>query len=483
MKGCPLLLVLAVCAASCLVGCNDVSSGARADGGATNGASAPRPQFVRATARRNPAMVVSALVDVQAPGAEHVKVRYRNDQGDVYETPDLTPDAEGRVTAVLIGLRPRVPTKIQVEARARDRSLSSIPLTFVADAPPPDIAWPEVQVVTDDGSARGFLLGAFRTHQGKAAVMLDRRGHVVWYRPLVGTEVGAFSRLPNGHFIMWNMLARAFEEVDIAGSVVRRWIPDPASSEDGADGHEFLPLPNDGALMIGWQYHSVDSRSRFPSGALKAQRRDNTIVELDAQGGSRVIWASYPEIGIDELLPLPEGKIDAARFETVHANAIDLSQDGELVAVTCREIGQVLGIDRRTGKVRWRLGGKRGDVRIQDDPLGGFSAPHDARLLAGNRLRIFDNGNLHRVQASRVVVYELDEAKRVARLAWQYAHDPPLYTPIAGSARDVPKDRLLIDFTMKGTITEVDRDRRVRWEMKLVRAGAYRIEWVPSLYP
>jgi hypothetical protein len=483
MKRCPLLFVSAVCAASCLLNCKDVTPRGRTDAAGGSPASASGPQFVRASVRRNPAMVVSALVDVEAPGAERITVRYGNNLGDAYETPALTPAADGRVTAVLIGLRPGVKTLIKVEARARDRSLSSLPLTFVADAPPPDIAWPEVRVVTDDGSARGFLLGPFRSDRGKAAVMLDRRGRVLWYRPLVGVEVGAFSRLPNGHFIMWNILARAFEEVDIGGSVVRRWIPDPAASEDGADGHEFLPLPGDRAVVIGWQYHGVDSRTRFPDGSRTAQRRDNTVVELDAQGSSRVIWASYPQIGIDEIRPLPETKIDPTRFETVHANAVDLSSDGELVAVTCREIGQVLGIERRTGKVRWRLGGKRGDLRILDDPLEGFSAPHDARLLPGNRLRVFDNGNLHRVPVSRVVVYEIDEAARVARLVWEYVRDPPLYTEMAGSARDLPNDRLLIDFTLKGRIIEVDRERRVHWEMKLVRGWAYRIEWVPTMYP
>jgi hypothetical protein len=235
--------------------------------------------------------------------------------------------------------------------------------------------------------------------------------------------------------------------------------------------------------VIGWRYHEVDSRGRFPKGVPNAQRRDNNVIELDAGGSSRVIWSSHPDIGIDEIRPAREVPMDPARFETVHANAIDVSADGQLVALTCRELSQVLGIERATGKVRWRLGGKRGDLRIEDDPLHGFSAPHDARFLPGNRLRVFDNGNAHAVPMSRVVIYELDEAKRVARLVWEYRHDPPLYTPIAGSARDVPDNRLLVNFTWLGTLTEIDDKRRVHWEMKLSGAGAYRIEWIPTLYP
>jgi hypothetical protein len=430
-------------------------------------------------------MVVSALVHVEAKGAERVIVRYGDDTTRSNATPELTPDAEGRVTAVLLGLRPAAVTHVEVEARGGGQMSRSAPLTFNSDELPADIALPKVQIVTDDGTARGYLLGAFITPKGKVATVLDRRGRVLWYRPLLGEAVGVFTRLPSGRFILWNLPARVFEELDLAGNVLRRWAPEAPASEEGADGHEFLPLPGERALVIGWQVHSVDSRSRFPRGVQNAERRDNTVVEIDPTGADRLIWSTYPQVRIDELRPVPEiaDEVDPKRFEVAHANAIDVAPDGDLVAVTCRELDQVLGIERATGKVRWRLGGKRGDLRVVDDPLGGPSAPHDARFVTNNRLRVFDNGNSRKKPETRVVVYELDEAKRMARLVWEYRHDPPLYTWIGGSARELPGGRLLVNFPWNGTTTEIDSEKRVRWEMKAPKSGAYRMEWVNTLYP
>jgi Arylsulfotransferase (ASST) len=438
---------------------------------------------IQVRARRNPAMVVSALVDVEAPGAERIVVSYGEDPARSSTTPELVTDASGRVTAVLLGLRPGAVTHIQVAAHAAGRVIESAPLDFRAELLPPDVAWPDVRILSDDGTARGFLLGAFSTPKGKVATVLDRSGRVVWYKPLAGDQVGVFDRLPNGRFILYNWPARVFEEIDLGGVVVRRWVPSPPASEDGADPHEFLPRPDNRALVIGWQVHAADSRSRFADGAADAERRDNTVVEIDASGASQLLWSSYPDVRVEELRPVPEAEIDPASFEVAHANAVDVSADGQLLAVTCRELEQVLGIESATGEVRWRLGGKRASLRILGDPLGGVSAVHDARLLPDHRLRIFDNGNSRKVRESRVVIYKIDEAAQTARLVWEYRHDPPIYTWVGGSARDLPEGRLLVNFSWKGTITEIDAERKVHWEIKVPGSGTYRMEWVPTLYP
>jgi len=428
-------------------------------------------------------MVVAAFVDVEAPGAERIKVRSGHG-ADRIETPDLVPDATGRVTALLLGLRPGKRTELVVEASAGSQTLQSQPLPFEADALPADLELPPLHTSLDDGTAKGFVLAALRTDKGKVAAVFDRRGRVMWYRPTGGVALpGPFLRLANGNFVLFNARPRVYEEVNLAGWVVRRWALDAPASDEGADGHEFLPLPNDRALVIGWQTHAADTRARFPNGVATAKRRDNTIVELHPEGTSRVIWSTHPGIGLDELRPLPDFEINPASFEVAHVNSIDVSPDGQLLVVTCRELGQVVAVDRASGKLRWRLGGLRGDLEIIGDSLDGFSAPHDARLLRDGRLRVFDNGNLHKPPVSRVVVYELDETKRTARLVWEYRHVPPIYTPIGGSARETSPGRMVVDFTNDGTITEIDHEGRTHWEAKLPNTRPYRVEWVPELYP
>jgi hypothetical protein len=422
--------------------------------------------------RRNPAMVVSAFVDIDAPGEKRAVVHYGG-----ASTPELTLDGNGHATTVLLGLRPAATTRIEVETR----SGRSAPIAFTADSLPADIELPDVQITVDDGTASGYLLAAFVTPRGKLAVVLDRKGRTLWYRPLAGDAVGVFRRLPNGRFIAYNWPARVFEEVDLAGAVARRWVPQPPAADDGADGHEFLPLSNDRAMVIGWSGHVVDSHALFSDGVADAERRDNAAIELTPSGDSRVVWSSYPTVALEEIRFIPEAHTDPARFETVHMNAIDVNDD--LAVITLRELQQVVAVDRKSGKVRFRLGGKKGDLDIVGDPLVAPSAVHDARLLPNHRLRIFDNGNTRNPPESRVVVYEVDESKHTARFVWQYRHDPPVYTWIGGSAREVPGGRLLVNFTWRGVITEVDAEQRVHWELRAPHQGAYRVEWIPTLYP
>src|SRR5205814_174730 len=124
--------------------------------------------------------------------------------------------------------------------------------------------------------------------------------------------------------------------------------------------------------------------------------------EMSSSGESRIVWSSHPSVRLDELRPIPEAKVDPAAFEVVHMNAIDVAENDPTVVVTCRELEQVLGVDRTTGAVRWRLGGKEGTLRVVGDAMGSVSAVHGARILPGHRLRIFDNGNSRKVPESRI---------------------------------------------------------------------------------
>ena len=66
--------------------------------------------------------------------------------------------------------------------------------------------------------------------------------------------------------------------------------------------------------------------------------------------------------------------------------------DGNLL-LSFRHLNQVMKIDRVTGDVIWRLGGKRSDFAFDDDPWGGPCAQHTARELANGEIQIFDNGS------------------------------------------------------------------------------------------
>ncbi len=68
------------------------------------------------------------------------------------------------------------------------------------------------------------------------------------------------------------------------------------------------------------------------------------------------------------------------RFDYFHANSIGLTADGNLL-VCARNTWAAYKIDRDTGRVIWRLGGKKSDFRMGKGTF--FAWQHDARLLTG----------------------------------------------------------------------------------------------------
>src|SRR5438309_9529927 len=97
-------------------------------------------------------------------------------------------------------------------------------------------------------------------------------------------------------------------------------------------------------------------------------------------------------------------------------------------------MGEITKIDRRTGEIIWRLGGRNNQFAIMNDPLGGFSAQHSVRVLDNGNLLLYDNGLRHSPLQSRAVDYRLDTDAKTATMVWQYRRVPPDFTPFLGYA-------------------------------------------------
>ena len=124
------------------------------------------------------------------------------------------------------------------------------------------------------------------------------------------------------------------------------------------------------------------------------------------------------------------------KIDYAHANSIDMTTDGNLL-LSCRHLDAVVKINAQTGDIIWRLGGKKSDFVFPNDPFGGPSHQHCARMLSDGNVTMFDNGNLHNPQISRAIEYQLNETSvpKTATLVWQFTNDPPLFNVATGSVQ------------------------------------------------
>ena len=314
----------------------------------------------------------------------------------------------------------------------------------------------------------------------RGALILDGRGDVVWFHPttplttmnfrpalykgkpvLTWWEGRAERGLGRGRLVVMDSTYRVIARLPAAG---RRF-----------DLHEFELTTRGTALATSHVVRPANLSS--VGGPARGEVIGSVVQELALPSG-RVLfeWRSLDHVAIEESYADYTGHA----YDYFHINSIDVDADGNLL-VSARNTWAVYKLDRDTGKVLWRLGGKRSDFRMGAGTA--FAWQHDARHHEEGRLiSIFDNAAAPPVRPrSRVLVIALDRRARYARLVREYAHPRQLLAPFMGNAQLLPDGRVVVGWGALPYITEFQRNGQVRFDARLPAGGmnyrAFRFPW------
>ncbi len=249
-----------------------------------------------------------------------------------------------------------------------------------------------------------------------------------------------------------------------------------------ADNHDFMVMPNGHALLFAYDPQPVDMSKIVEGGNPGAIVAASVVQELDLSRNVVFQWRAWDYIPIaDSYFSLTRAMIDYT-----HVNAIDLDADGNIL-ISSRNLCEIIKIDRETGEIIWRLGGKQNDFTFvgenEDNAPTYFANQHSVRKLENGNIMLFDNGNLHSPRYSRAVEYALDEDSMTATLVWEYRHDPDIYASSRGTVQRLPNGNTLVGWgaaSLNGdrAATEVRPDKSVVFEMTyppgMYAYGAYR---------
>jgi hypothetical protein len=168
---------------------------------------------------------------------------------------------------------------------------------------------------------------------------------------------------------------------------------------------------------------------------------DGIVQEIDIESGEVLFeWHSLEHIGLEESLYEPPPDLTAA-FDYFHINSIDPIPGGYLL-ISARRTCAVYKVDRKTGEVVWRLGGKKSDFKMGTGVR--TTLQHDARRNADGTITIFDNGDVNRGDQSRAIMIEVDEDKMSASLVREYTHPDGLLSDMQGNVQVLPKGNILV---------------------------------------
>jgi arylsulfotransferase ASST len=338
----------------------------------------------------------------------------------------------------------------------------------------PDLHPPVIKIRTPaHGTAPGYVFIAPKMAVVQAGpLIMDNKGQLVWFHPLKRTKgVTDFraqryrgkpvltwwrGRVSNvgvgdGWYVIYDTSYRPIAEVRPGHGLV-------------GDVHEFRLTSHDTALMTIYHRRHVDLRS--VGGPKDGLIWDGIVQEVDIPTG-RVLfeWHSYPEIGVAESYSSPPKKqlgTKAFPYDYIHLNSIDEEPNGNLL-ISGRNTHAAYEVSRKTGRVLWRLGGKKSDFHMGPDTR--FAWQHDVRRQPDGTITVFDNGAAPPVhKLTRVLVLRLDMTDMRATLLRSYHHPKRLLSPYEGNAQFLPDGHVFVGWGGWPYVTEFSKDGRVLFD-------------------
>lgn len=285
-----------------------------------------------------------------------------------------------------------------------------------------------------DSARPGRMLGQ------RGPLILDGQGNPIWEHPMhhgltaMDFRVQTFHGAPVLTWWQGTISPQGYGAgVDvIVNSSYRRIATVRAGNGARADLHELVITPAGAALLTA--YRAVHANLSSLGGPRNGTLLDSEVQQVDIRTGRVMFqWSPFGHIGLRQSYARPYRNMP---FDAFHVNSIDRDGRGNLL-LSARNTSAVYDISRRSGRIRWRLGGTRSSFKLE--PGVRFAYQHDAHFQAGGTISLFDDGASPPVEKqSRGLIIRLDWRHRAAHLAKQYTHPRPLLAGSQGNEQVLP---------------------------------------------
>lgn len=341
----------------------------------------------------------------------------------------------------------------------------------------PDLHPPVITVDTiSKAIAPGLILTdahAGPSHQGP--IILDGKGDLVWFldlSPGSTTALRAFnfqvqSLLDKpvltwfegavvdghgqGHYELWDTTYTKVAEVEGKNGYL-------------ADLHEFVLTPRGTALFT--CFGEAPANLTGFGGTKSANYFYGVVQEVDVSTGALLFeWRSDQYVGLGESYqPITS---DTVPWDYFHINSIQIDPtDGNLL-ISGRNTWAIYKVDRSSGKILWRLGGKKSDFKVA--PAAHFAFQHDVRRYPDGSVTVFDNegGPPKEASQSRGLILSVNDKSRTAALSRAIYHAPPVLSEALGSVQELSDGHIFMGWGDSSYITEYDAAGKVIFDARM----------------
>jgi len=323
--------------------------------------------------------------------------------------------------------------------------------------------------VASDGAAAGYVfIAPKKAVRQRGPLIVDERGRTVWFQPSrLGVADFRVQRYRGRPVLTWwqgrSKFGRGQGNYVILSSSYRRIALVRAGNGLAGDEHEFTITPRNTALITFYER--------------RGDLIDSGLQELDIAAG-RVLfeWHALGHIALAESYAKRRGK---APFDYFHINSVELGRDGNLL-ISARNTRAIYEIDRQTGAVIWRLGGKRSDFAMGSGTT--FAWQHNARWRSPTTISLFDNGAAPAVEKqSRALLLHVDLPGRKVTLVHAYTHPKHLLSTSQGNMQVLSDGHIFVGWGSEPWFTEFAADGTVVSDGHFVKGAdsyrGYKFEW------
>lgn len=335
----------------------------------------------------------------------------------------------------------------------------------------PDLAPAAVQVdISRPGQDPGLILMDSQGGIGaEGPMIIDGNGELVWFREVSATPTSssrAFNlqvqRYRGEPVLTWfdgSVVSDHGVGVDVIMDRSYREIARVQATDGCTDDLHVFRLTPEGTALVSC-YPLAYGDLRPVGGAANGPYVNGVVQELDVATGRLVFeWRADEHVAFDETYARL-ADYGSSPFDFFHVNSVDVAPDGDLI-ISARNTWTVYKVDRRTGAVRWRMGGRRSDFRI--GPGAHFAWQHDVSEERDGAFTVFDNGagDYRTELVSRGLVLKVDQDARTVSLQRQLLHPrTPLQAGALGSVQALPGGQVFVGWGLLAGFTEYGSDDR-----------------------
>jgi hypothetical protein len=303
-------------------------------------------------------------------------------------------------------------------------------------------------------SPRNYIAGA----PGQAGLMIiDRQGRLVWFKPTTAAPFDFNAQSYQGKPVLtWWQGDLIYDygsgtgEIADASYITRRSVQAGGGLRE--DLHE-LVLTSAGTALI-TAYQTIEADLSSVGGKTKAQVVNGHAQEIDLATGKLLFdWDCWDHIGADESYVDPPA---SGPYDYFHINSIAETSDGNLL-ISAKNTCAVYKVDRSSGKVLWRMNGKKTDFTM--GPGSPFFYQHHARPNGLSGISVFDDGYEPNPKApSRGLLLDVDEKAMRVSVSAAYRHPAGFVSGSQGSVQVLPDGHVFVGWGNQSYFSEFAAD-------------------------